>query len=365
MNIIVINKEIFQNRPPVISTLLTLSDLGHHVTLITVEINDYWKNELNKRNVSVFIVPDVKNRNKINKVIEYYKFKRKTFMILSDIITDKNNTFLWVIGGNTIWCLGDKLLDFRLILQIQELHENDNSYLKLFNKIINHAECVFVPEYNRACIFQVWFRMKKRPIVLPNKPYFIDRVDTSALKQYISNSLLEELNQKKIILFQGQIVGYRDLSCFIKAAKEIGRYQVVLLGRHYDGMLKKYQMIDSNIIHISHIPAPTYLAITQMAYICLLTYEPAQLNNIYCAPNKIFEYGAFGKPMIANDLPGLSILKQFQAGILVDDKDVENIKRAYTEIETNYQNFSEGATNLYNSVDNKSTIFKALSVYEK
>ena len=83
MNIIIINKEIFQNRPPVISTLLTLSDLGHNVTLITVEINDYWKNELNKRNISVFIVPDVKNRNQINKVIEYYNFKRKTFMILS------------------------------------------------------------------------------------------------------------------------------------------------------------------------------------------------------------------------------------------------------------------------------------------
>lgn len=55
----------------------------------------------------------------------------------------------------------------------------------------------------------------------------------------------------------------------------------------------------------------------------------------------------------------------FNYAYYIIGKDIENIKRAYTEIETNYQNFSEGATNLYNSVDNKSTIFKALRVYEK
>ena len=366
MNIVVINKEIFQNRPPVISTLLTLSDLGHSLTLVTVEINEYWKKELENRNVSVYVIPDTNNRNSITKLFEYFTFKRKTFTLLSHIIRDKNNTLVWLIGGNTIWCLGKQILDYHFILQIQELHENDTSYLNLFNKIINQAECVFVPEYNRACIYQAWFKMHKRPYTLPNKPYYMDSVDTSAIRRYVNSDMLNELKQKKVILFQGQIVSYRDLSCFIKAAKEMGDYQVVLLGRHYDGMLEKYQKIDPSIIHISHIPAPTYLVITQLAHICLLTYEASQLNNIYCAPNKIFEYGAFGKPMIANDLPGLSILTQYNAGILVDDKNVENIKQAYCEIETNYHSYSKGAINLFNSVNNKETIKKALSdIYEK
>lgn len=360
MNVVIINKEIFQNRPPVISTLLSLSDLGHNLVLITVDINGYWRKELERRDVIIYVIPDYKKRNKITKVLEYISFRNKTFSLLNNIYSNKQAFMLWVIGGNTINCLGNRIIQYRFILQIQELHEKDTRYLALFNSIINHAECVFMPEYNRTCIYQAWFKMSKRPIVLPNKPYFIDSIDKKMLIKYISSDLLLNLKSKKIILFQGQIVSYRDLSCFIKAAKEIGGYQIVLLGRHYNGMLEKYKSVDSSLIHIPHIPAPTYLAVTELAHICLLTYEPSQLNNIYCAPNKIYEYGAFSKPMVANDIPGLNVLKDYNAGVLVDDKDVEQIKNAYLAIENHYELYTNGALNLYRSIDNKEIIRKAL-----
>lgn len=51
-----------------------------------------------------------------------------------------------------------------------------------------------------------------------------------------------------------------------------------------------------------------------MASIGVMSYSPHQkthagvVNALYCAPNKIFEYGKYGKPMIANDVPALKYI---------------------------------------------------------
>lgn len=361
MKIVIINKEILQNRPPVLSTLLTLSDLGYEVSIVSVGINDYWKTELEKRNIRYHIIPDKEQRNSFSKILEYWTFKKNTLSYLNDVVKDDQNTIVWIIGGNTIYCLGDSIKKYRYILQIQELHENDGQYKKIFAKVINNAEAVFVNEYNRAVLYQCWYNMKNRPVVIPNKPYFIDTEAKYDLSTYVDSIALERIKKSKVVLFQGQIVSYRDLSPYIRAAKELGGYQVVLLGNEYDGMIARYRLIDNDLVYIKRIPAPQYLGITELSHICLITYDPHSLNNSYCAPNKIFEYGAFGKPMLGNDIPGLRLIEDFSAGVLVDESDINSIKEAILSIEANYKDFSEGAKRLYYSVDNKSTISKTLS----
>ena len=362
MKIVIINKEILHNRPPVLSTLLSLSDLGYEVSIVTVAINEYWMAELEKRNVKYYIIPDKTKRNRVNKILEYLNFKDKTFSYLERTVDDKRNTVVWVIGGNTIYCLGDAIRKYRYILQIQELHENDKRFKRVFSSVINGAETVFVNEYNRSVLFQCWYNMKKRPVVIPNKPYFIDTNSMYDLTPYVDDTVLERIKNSKVILFQGQIVSYRDLSSYIKAAKAVGGYQIVLLGNEYDGMIEKYHKIDDSLIYIKRIPAPHYLSITALSHICLITYDPHSLNNSYCAPNKIYEYGAFGKPMIGNDIPGLKVVEKYNAGVIVDEDNIESIKVALLEIERNYSNYSKGAKRLYDSVDNKTTISKALSI---
>ena len=360
MRIVIINKEIFQNRPPVISTLLSLSDLGCKITLVTVDINDYWKNELDNRNIDYYIVPDKKSRYPLGKVVEYLNFRKKVFSYLKIKVCDTHETLLWLIGGNTVFCLGEKLKRYRFILQLQELYENSNSYKRTFKKVINHAEAVFVNEYNRAILYQCWYNMKKRPYVIPNKPYFIDTDTIYDLSEYVDIAVLEKIKNSKVILFQGQIVSYRDLSPYIRAAKELGGYQIVLLGNEY-GMVEKYKQIDDTLIYIKRIPAPQYLGITALSHICLITYDPRSLNNSYCAPNKIYEYGAFGKPMIGNDIPGLKVIEDFHAGCLVDEDRLDTIKTALKRIEDDYHSYSIGAKQLYDGVDNKTTINHVLN----
>ena len=87
-------------------------------------------------------------------------------------------------------------------------------------------------------------------------------------------------------------------------------------------LLYKYKKLNENLNHVDFIPAPYYLCITRLAIIGILTYNPMLHNTAYCAPNKIFEYGAFSVPMIGNNIPGLNILKEHRAGILVNEDDM-------------------------------------------
>ncbi len=360
MNIIIINKEIFQNRPPVISTLLSLSDLGHAVTLVTVDINEFWMDEMSKRKIDVHVISDFKKRSNIKKFLEYINFRRRVFSLLNTIVDNPKNYILWIIGGNTIYCLGKKIAKYRFVLQIQELHENDYLYLRLFSKIINQSELVFLNEYNRTVLYQGWFKMEKRPIVLPNKPYFVPSMSNL---QQLQSKYEEYLHifKKKVILYQGILTSDRNISKYIEAAKLLGEdYCVVLLGKDY-GMIEKYKSVSDNLVYINHIPAPDYLLFTSMAYIGIVNYSPLIINNSYCAPNKIWEYACYGVPSICNDVPGLKYTVETSgSGICVDEEDIQSIYNGYKRIIENHSKYRENALAFYKSANTKEILSQSL-----
>lgn len=359
--IYIINKEQFHQRPPVISTTLLLSDMGHDITLICSGINGYWKEALKERGINVIVIPDSKYRsNKIGKVIEYCTYSKKVREVLEECGVRKDIDLVWMIGGNTITAMCRGVTDFRYVMQIQEMHETDPLYLKAFGKIINKAELVFLNEYNRCAIFQVWYRLAKTPYTLPNKPYFLPKVEQlDALKRKYSKQL-QIFKEKKVILYQGIIHSERDITTFVKTISRMGdKYQLVLLGKDR-GIVSHYKEINPHIIHIESLPAPDYLVFTSMAHIGLVTYDPLQLNTTYCAPNKIYEYSAYGKPIIGNNIPGLQPINNFNAGCLVNENNEDEIRSAILKIDANYNNYSNGANNLFAQTDNKDTISKAL-----
>ena len=77
------------------------------------------------------------------------------------------------------------------------------------------------------------------------------------------------------------------------------------------------------------------------------------INPIYCAPNKIYEYTKFSKPIICNDIPALrSVVDRYKCGGIVEQPMTpESITKAILDIEKNYDELKEGAMSFYNSVD--------------
>ena len=218
-----------------------------------------------------------------------------------------------------------------------------------------------MPEYTRTVLYQLWFKLKKRPIVLPNKPYFIPSdQELAAIKPKYRN-LVKLFESKKVILYQGHVSYDRDLSTFVRAIKELGSdYVFCLMGTDH-GVLKEWLKIDDSIIHIDFIPAPEYLLMTSLCYIGILGYNPCCLNSMFCAPNKLFEYAAFGKPMLGNDIPGLQVIENKKIGKVVDESSIKSIIESIKIIEENYASYSQNSRDFYMNTDNKEVIHKFLN----
>ena len=358
MKILVINKDKIENIPPLISVALILNDLGCEVHIITGDISESLSKEFNKRGITYEVYGLYGKSNPITKGYQYLKFRSTIGKRIKQITHD----LLWIEGANTIYALGNKIKGENYILQISELHNETKPFIRAIDKVIKDAKIVFMPEYNRCVFYQVWFKLPNRPRVLVNKPYFIPSKTSLVEYENKYKNLLEIFKKKKVILYQGWIQPDRDLSQYILATKEMGEdYCFVMIGVDC-GMVEKYKKLDNNIIHIDFIPAPEYLVFTANAYIGILSYNGQILNNAYCAPNKIFEYSAFGLPMIGNDIPALiSAIQYGKTGCIVDENNKESIKKAITNISNNYTYFSENSKLFNLSIDNKSIIQKALN----
>jgi glycosyltransferase involved in cell wall biosynthesis len=67
-----------------------------------------------------------------------------------------------------------------------------------------------------------------------------------------------------------------------------------------------------------------------------------RFDNYYLAPSgKMFKYFASGVPIIGNDIPGLSAVKEYKAGILLKSFTNVDIKNAIDTISRNYSDYVE------------------------
>ncbi|MGV4414270.1 hypothetical protein [Chryseobacterium sp. T1] len=364
--VLIIHKNTVENEPPTQMVIQHLVDLGVSVKLVTLGLNDYWKKNLNDKGVDVvdlglssFI--SLKKRSITKKIKTWLQYRKQVVLELSK--AENKDSLIWFVDADSIAPLlyTNILNKLDFVLHILEMYDHSSFYKYVLKKYINKAKKVVVCEENRAAIFNVWFTPSLYPIVLPNKPYQL--LDNKESKLFLKNNypdLYDALTRRnsKIVLYQGVISPERDLSFILKAISELGEdFIPVIMGRDF-GMLDHYKKICPGLIHISFIPSPQHLYITSLARVGILIYDPISLNQIFCAPNKIFEYSGYGVPMIGNNIPGLSMpFQKFGCGkIFGAVNDTTEIKQMILEIDNNYDQFSEKAYALYNAVDNKKTI---------
>lgn len=354
MKIIIVQKSNFISCPPIISVLLILRDLGWPVELITISLTNEWRDILERKDVKYFEIADSSIKGRIGQIISYLNFRRSVKSILEEKSQKGEKFVLWVEGAHTILALGKILCKFNSVMHILELHENNNYQLHAISRVINNASAVVMPEYNRAVFYQIWFKLSRRPFVLPNKPYFMLSSDDIERYNDKYRDKLKVFKSKKVILYQGHIGLERDMTPYLNAIKKMGdEFQFVVLGKDH-GAVTKYRNILPSLIHIDFIPAPEYLIFTKNAYIGIVSYVPSDLNNAYCAPNKIWECTNYGLPILANDIPGLKYTIEYSgAGVCVDENNEADIIRGIKAIDENYNRYSMNSIKFCQSADNK------------
>lgn len=361
MNIIIIIKQPLERIPPIINLIDVLIEKNYNVMLFCTSISNSLR-EKYKEKVRLIIIDINQKRtnNKIHKILNWIIFRYKVMHILK---TEKmaKDSVLWIGSADAAIALGKRLFNMKYIFQCHELYDALPFYRKRLELIMQNSLINITPEENRSAIFRAWYSLKETPVTLPNKPFYHPQNKYQNIKDPNASQIIEKIKYKKIIIYQGGILKKRDITPIAKAIEYLeDDWVLVLMGNtdstnYLQNLLTKYP----KTVYIPPIPAPDHLSVTSWARIGLLTYNFHDLNHVFCAPNKTWEYSGFSIPMLGNNIPGIARdINKYNSGICIDldNTEPEIIAKAINEIDNKYDEYSNGALDFYNSTNIKDII---------
>lgn len=359
MKVIYFSRNAIHLYPPCINQICYLRDLGVEVIVGFGECSNNVKSIFEDKGVK-YIDFNIKRLRKgvLGKVESFKKYKQHVEDVLKTYWTE--NDVLWFGTADSAFAVSNLLKGKKYILSILELYDDNAFYKRSIGKIIKDALAVIACEENRAAIMKCWWNLPEKPFVMPNKPYFHPgklRVGGSTEK---TTECINKIKDKDIVLYQGIIALDRDLGVLARALKNLDEdIYLVLMGNEIDISADSITKIYDKTIYLGYIPAPLHLEVTSYAKIGIANYEDSCLNNLFCAPNKIYEYGGFGLPMLCSEVPGLQYtVGLYHAGICCDFTKEDEIESSLRQILSNYEEYSSNAKLLYENTNNLQVIKK-------
>lgn len=332
-------RDKLENLPPSMSQILTLCQIGCNVKVVTMYSSEYIRKFFSNKNVEFITLKCKNQRNslpeRIRNLVEYRGLVKKA-------LKNCQYDLLWIGSADTARYCRDLVIDHDpMVLNIYELYDKNPEVIRSIKTIAQKAQSVVVPEYNRAHILKVWLELKQTPIIIPNKPCFPEVKILPETQKIVDE--LTSLN-KKIILYQGWIGRDRDVTQIAEALNKLenrDEYALVLLGSVTSNeTITAMQAKFNNTIHIPFLQPPQHLFVTETAHIGIATYDDSSLNNIFCAPNKIYEYAEKNIPILGRNIPGLSsTVGKYKAGICVDMDNIDAVAEAIQKISANYETY--------------------------
>lgn len=186
---------------------------------------------------------------------------------------------------------------------------------------------VVVPEENRAWMTYFNAGIDRVPLVLPNSPMDHPRKITGEL-----DSTLHTLNEsgKRVVLYQGAM----DLEkrCLLEMIRAIAltpkQFVLAILPANLTTDVQMRMEKEANQLGVmdriffleSRIP-PQHLDVIGQSHIGIGLYRPTTLNQVYCAPNRLYEFTGFGIPVILPNFPGIAQTAARYAGVITCEPD--------------------------------------------
>jgi glycosyltransferase involved in cell wall biosynthesis len=349
MRIVYILKKGLSCYPPCLSQVLSAHELGYEIVVYHGRDNSA-NFILDSKGIEHHLLEsDRKSKNTFESAINLMRYNREIKKVLKKI---GNDELVWFGNAESALMLKKHTKNIKYIISVLELYDNLPFYKKRLVFLTNHSLLNICCEEHRAQIMVAYYGLKEIPFVVPNKPYEIE--DLSSIDSLeLEKDILNIIKNKRIILYQGIISKDRPLIPVALALKELDSdVYFAIMGSADNSFIKEIKKIYDKTIHIPHIEAPRHLAITKYASIGIANYDLHILNNIFCAPNKIFEYSKFGIPMLVSNNIGLKeTVGLNKCGECVDFNDIGQIKEAIKKILNNPHSYSQNAADFYSSVD--------------
>ncbi|MEE0944421.1 MAG: glycosyltransferase [Clostridia bacterium] len=301
------------------------------------------------------------NKGSKNKYINHFQLTSQYRKNIKTALKEYTDEDLIIFGtADSAIRVMQLLKNKNYVLCLKELHENPWYFPILLKKLSKRAKGIICCEKNRSRIIQFRWGLKKRPYTITNKPYGYQTERYLEPTTDQTKELVEKIKDKKVIVYQARHIHFaEELINLAKALKKLNSdITLVLIGTvDHPEDREKIDGIYGNTVWTGHISAPMHLEITSYAKIGVAVYAENSLNNMFCAPNKTFEYAGFGIPSLCNDVPGLvESIGMSGAGKCVDWSNVDEIKMAIDDILSDYDEYSERAKSFYESEDNATAI---------
>ena len=212
-------------------------------------------------------------------------------------------------------------------------------------------------------------KVYKAKTIIVHENYFYNiyskRKKSKNLKDLEKKIKKIQLEGKKIILHQGQISKVRGSENLINFLNNIPEnLNILFIGisiKSFENLLKKTNRTKHNyFIYGGFIDYKEINQVYKIIDYSLIMYKPYDLNNKYCAPNRVYLSYYFGKPILVNeDNPVLnSFVKKFGCGKVINEnsnflKVFENLEKSDNLVKQPYfknDNFPKNIVNIYNKL---------------
>lgn len=229
-----------------------------------------------------------------------------------------------------------------------EMSKRDLFWYRLERWTVHRADLVIAANEDRAQLMAEHYGLKKAPVVMRNIPVSKDLgPGTDDILERFP-ALARQTPEDVLVLYQGDVSLERGIGRFVEAMKHLPpRFRLVVVGDGPDlnRLKEEAKSIEQygRFISLGRVPHRLLPAITRLADVGIVTYPFKGLNNIYCSPNKIFEYAQADLPVVATNQPPLrKWVEGYGIGELVgEDDDPEMIARLIQKVAENRSNYGE------------------------
>lgn len=315
------------NTPPIISAITGLTRLGHKVVLYTYHVPEGSFADVEHENFELVLCSDIPYpKNLLSRIIA--SIKSYIYLFITFIKYKSLIDIIWVgawdykgLGYLARFCSNQ----VQLIYQFHEYEEFNFKYCRV-------SDYVVIPEANRGWITYVKAELPSIPLLLPNIPASHPRIRTEVNEEPLLEMLTKQ--KKKIVLYQGYLdVKKRCLYELLESLHYLSKEVVLVIMPAVDTsqkpLLEKKALelgVSDRLLFLDYRQAPEHLKIVSMADAGIGLYKPTSINQIYCAPNRLYEFVGFGIPVVLPSFPGIdSLASKYKCISTCDPSDPQSI----------------------------------------
>ena len=189
-------------------------------------------------------------------------------------------------------------------------------------------------------------------------------------KSRFSKTALNSNKVRKTIMYIGSLHSNRGIDNFILASKNVNEHDFIIIGGTKEDSKKlkaKFNLNNkSNLSFISHQTHSQKSNYYDNADIVILPMTSNQTHTkLYASPNKLFEYMASGKPIIASDLPSINeVVSHNHSALLFKPDDSIDLTEKIYQLVNNKKLSEKLSLNSFDLVDNYTWETKAKNMLD-